>query len=251
MINWRAFFWLLGACVVVSLLVVPFTFALAPSPRAAPPLGAIVLGAAVPALIQFSVALLIGLLLAPRVGLGAPVIEGRKPPRYLASVVALSVGLGLLGGVLVVLLSLPFWSVSLVLLKAEMSVATWKALLAPFDGAIAEEVLFRLFLMTLFVWISTKFKKKADGSPTTVGVWISIVLSAILFGLGHIGITAALTAITLTVILRAVILNGVVAIIYGWLYWKKGLESAMIAHFSTDIVLHVVVPHAIGFVFFL
>src|SRR5262245_43867455 len=106
MINWRAFFWLLGACVVVSLLVLPFTFALAPPPPTATPLGAIVLGAALPTLIQFSVALLIGLLLAPRVGLSAPVIEGRKPPRYLASVVGLSVGLGLLGGVLVVLLSL-------------------------------------------------------------------------------------------------------------------------------------------------
>ena len=26
---------------------------------------------------------------------------------------------------------------------------------------------------------------------------------------------------------------------FGWLYWKHGLESAMISHFSADIVLHV------------
>lgn len=30
--------------------------------------------------------------------------------------------------------------------------------------------------------------------------------------------------------------------VFGWLYWKKGLESAMIAHFSADIIIHVCLP---------
>jgi hypothetical protein len=29
---------------------------------------------------------------------------------------------------------------------------------------------------------------------------------------------------------------------FGWLYWKKGLEAAMIAHGSADVVLHVLGP---------
>jgi membrane protease YdiL (CAAX protease family) len=41
------------------------------------------------------------------------------------------------------------------------------------------------------------------------------------------------------VILRAVLLNGLGGIVFGYLYWKRGLEAAMIAHFSADIVLHV------------
>ena len=36
--------------------------------------------------------------------------------------------------------------------------------------------------------------------------------------------------------------NGSIGVIFGWLYWKKGLESAMIAHFSSDVVLHVITP---------
>ncbi|PKL71234.1 MAG: CPBP family intramembrane metalloprotease, partial [Methanobacteriales archaeon HGW-Methanobacteriales-2] len=48
--------------------------------------------------------------------------------------------------------------------------------------------------------------------------------------------------ITPMVIARAIVLNGIGAIIFGWLYWKKGLESAMISHFSADIVLHVMFP---------
>src|SRR5215212_2642271 len=42
-------------------------------------------------------------------------------------------------------------------------------------------------------------------------------------------------------ITEAIVNNGVIGIICGWLYWKKGLESAMIAHFSSDMVLHLIV----------
>ena len=35
-------------------------------------------------------------------------------------------------------------------------------------------------------------------------------------------------------------LNGIAAIPFGYLYWKRGLESAMIAHFCADFVIYVV-----------
>ena len=38
------------------------------------------------------------------------------------------------------------------------------------------------------------------------------------------------------------LLNGVAGVAFGWLYWKRGLEMAMLAHFSADIVLHVIAP---------
>lgn len=90
-------------------------------------------------------------------------------------------------------------------------------------------------------------QKTADGKPTQVGIWIAIVLAAVLFGLGHLPITGTLTAITLAVIARAILLNGVPGIIFGWLYKKKGLESAMLAHFSTDIIIHVAAPTIAAF----
>ena len=31
-------------------------------------------------------------------------------------------------------------------------------------------------------------------------------------------------------------------IVFGWLYWRRGLLAAMLAHFSADIVLPVVAP---------
>jgi hypothetical protein len=92
------------------------------------------------------------------------------------------------------------------------------------------------------VWISSKFKRTPDGRPTAIGTWMSIVLSSILFGFGHLPITGDLIAMSPMVAVRAVLLSGVVGIIFGWLYQKYGLESAMISHFSCDLMLHVVVP---------
>ena len=184
-------------------------------------------------------------------GFGLPVLqgllEGKNQTGCLKSILKPSVGLGVLGGILIILLSIPFGSLSVAFLQTEVSVAAWKAFLASFYGGIAEEIYFRLFLLSLFVWITWKIRKAKDGGPTDFGIWLSIIVSSIIFGLGHLGITGEITAITAAVVVRALLLNGVVSVIFSWLYWKKGLESAMIAHFTVDIVLHVVTPAAVSF----
>jgi membrane protease YdiL (CAAX protease family) len=123
-----------------------------------------------------------------------------------------------------------------------MSIPLWKALLACFYGGIGEEVLCRLFLMTLMVWISTFFARTQEGRPTVSGIWLAIVLSSVMFGLGHLPITGDLVPLSPMVVARALLLNGVAGIIFGWLYQKNGFESAMISHFTCDVTLHVVVP---------
>jgi hypothetical protein len=42
--------------------------------------------------------------------------------------------------------------------------------------------------------------------------------------------TAALVPITSVIVVRALVLNGIVGIVTGWLFWERGLESAIIAH---------------------
>jgi membrane protease YdiL (CAAX protease family) len=96
--------------------------------------------------------------------------------------------------------------------------------------------------MTLIAWIIFKIKKTEEGKPTSAGMWLAIVLAAIIFGIGHLPAVLAITTPTTLQIARIIILNAIGGIIFGWLYWKKGLESAMISHFSADIVLHVIVP---------
>ena len=67
-------------------------------------------------------------------------------------------------------------------------------------------------------------------------------MTAIVFGLAHLPGTAVIMSITPAVILRAVLLNGIGGVVFGWLFFRKGLEFAMVSHFSLDIVLHVFLP---------
>jgi len=39
-----------------------------------------------------------------------------------------------------------------------------------------------------------------------------------------------------------VVYNTIGGVVFGWLYWKHGLEHAMLAHFGADIIVHVVAP---------
>jgi membrane protease YdiL (CAAX protease family) len=93
--------------------------------------------------------------------------------------------------------------------------------------------------MTFLVWLGRFVSKTSEGKPTLAVLWIANIVAAVLFGLGHLPATAALVPLTPLVVARALVLNGVIGIGFGYLYFKRGLESAMISHFSADIVLHV------------
>jgi len=117
--------------------------------------------------------------------------------------------------------------------------AAWKGFLASFYGGINEEILLRLIVMSFLAWLGKFISKTSEGKPTKAVFWTANILAAILFGLGHLPATAMLIPLTPLVVTRAIVLNGFVGVACGWLYQTRGLESAMIAHFSADIVLHV------------
>ena len=249
LINWKMFFILLIACIISSLLVIPYSLALVSSEVKVTPIN--ILLSAVQNLVLFSAVIFFGLFLSQKAGMGMPilqgVLEGKNQSKALKSLTLPSIGLGIAAGLLIVLLSIPFNRLIPEFQNMSQPISPWKALLASFYGGIAEEVLLRLFLVSLFVWISMKIKKTKDGLPTDIGIWLSIVLSAVVFGLGHLPATAQIVPLTGIVITRAIVLNGIGGIIFGWLYWKRGLESAIMAHFSADIVLHIITPFIISF----
>jgi membrane protease YdiL (CAAX protease family) len=231
------------------MLVLPYSLALTSNKIQITPF--ILLITLIQNLVMFAVITFFGLFLSKRIGFGSPILqgilEGKNQTKELKSILLLSIGLGVLAGILITGLSIPFNKLTPELQLLNVSIPAWKAFLASFYGGIAEEVLLRLFLVSLFVWIILKMKKLKDVAVAGFGIWLSIVLAAIIFGLGHLPATSQITALTGIVIVRAIVLNGVGGIIFGWLYWKKGLESAMIAHFSADIVLHIIAPFVVSF----
>ena len=247
-INWKLFIILLIASIFGIVAVLPYTMTLEESvfQNLPVPLYVLLVSQIIQNTILFAVAIFIGLLLAKKVGLGLPILEGwlegREVKTYLKSILGISVGLGILAGILIIGLDylFSFAGVTINITQASINPPAWQGFLASFYGGINEEILLRLFLMTLLVWIFFKIKKTEDGKPTKAGIWLAIVLAAIIFGIGHLPAVMTITTLSPLVVVRTIVLNGVGGIIFGWLYWKKGLESAMISHFSADIILHVI-----------
>lgn len=110
---------------------------------------------------------------------------------------------------------------------------SWLNLLtAMFYGGITEEILMRWGLMSLLVWIAWKGLKQGVTLPSQGIYQGAIVLAALVFGLLHLPATAAIVPLTPVVIIRALLLNGIVGIAFGWLFWQYSLEAAMLAHVS-------------------
>ena len=249
-INWKLFIILLIASIFGIIAVFPYTLTLEASLFQNLPVPLYVLLAVqiIQNTILFGVAIFIGLLLAKKVGFGLPVLEGwlegREVKSYLKSILSISIGLGILAGFLIVGLDylFSFAGATINVAQASINPPAWQGFLASFYGGINEEIMLRLFLMTLLVWIFSKIKKTREGKPTKIGIWLAIILAAVIFGVGHLPAVMTMTSLTPLVVIRTIVLNAAGGIIFGWLYWRKGLESAMISHFSADIVLHVIVP---------
>jgi len=70
--------------------------------------------------------------------------------------------------------------------------------------------------------------------------WIGIVTASFIFGLLHLPAASQVFKKTPILTTRVLVLNMVAGISFGWLFWHYGLISAGIAHFTADVVLHVI-----------
>jgi membrane protease YdiL (CAAX protease family) len=257
--SWRLFGILLALIIIGLIGVLPYALTLQ-----APMLARVPLPFSLPVLALISViqgtliyGLLaaIGLLLANRIGLGAPILEawlnGEPVRERLKVIVRPAIITGMLAGVVIIALIVFVFNPLLqaefarlgVPLPAVPNPPAWQGLLASFYGAFDEEILLRLFMLTLLAWLGSRISRTADGRPTLVVLWVANILAAVLFGVGHLPtVTAMGLPMTGLLVTQIIVLNGLAGLAFGWLYWRYGLESAMLAHFSADIVLHVIAP---------
>ena len=73
--------------------------------------------------------------------------------------------------------------------------------------------------------------------------WIGIVFSAVLFAVGHFPVVYQAVGTPSPGLLTYILIgNSIGGIIFGRLYWKKGLESAVIAHIFAHVVMVLAEP---------
>ncbi len=94
-------------------------------------------------------------------------------------------------------------------------------------GGVAEELMIRFGIMSGITFVLYKITHQL-----TAAVYIlSILISSFLFALGHFPVMFQYAPDPSVFVYLYVILgNCAGGIIFGYLYWKRGLESAMIAH---------------------
>jgi len=105
-------------------------------------------------------------------------------------------------------------------------------------GGIIEEILLRLFLMSLIVFIIWKlFFRKLTKDEIPMGVFIGAnILAALLFAAGHLPATVGIFgALTPVLLIRCFLLNGGLGLVFGWLYRRYGIQYAVVAHMGTHI----------------
>jgi hypothetical protein len=106
-------------------------------------------------------------------------------------------------------------------------------------GGFTEEIIMRFGLMTFLVWLSSKI----FGKTKPIIYWIGILIAAIIFALGHFPIAfQAVESPSAGLLIYILIGNTFGGIIFGWLFWKKGLESAFIAHICAHVIMLIAEP---------
>lgn len=231
--------WTLG--VLSTLAVMPYLLVLQSDTLTSLPvsLGTLILISVAQSGILLAIIIGLGLKMADSIGIQTPLLKSvlqNEPNPALKKFIRTSIILGAIIGTLI-FVGDKLFAVFIPELATVSQPALWKGLLASFYGGITEEILMRLFLMTLLLWIIVKVIKVSNIKENVVVVTSVITVIAVIFGLLHLPATALVVDITPLIVVRALVLNGIGAIVFGWLYWRHGLEFAMISHFTTDVIL--------------
>ena len=103
-------------------------------------------------------------------------------------------------------------------------------------GGVIEEVMLRLFWMTLGAFVLWKLFAKNEEKPTAAILVIANIVAAILFAAGHLPATFMMIGNSPLIIARCFLLNGGFGLLFGYLYRKYGLRYAMLSHGGCHIV---------------
>ena len=255
---WKTFAVLVTAGTLTGPLVIPYLLglqAIAPGPQ--PPMPSpslLVFYTILRNLVLLVPAAGIGLLVAPRIGLGAPYLESAlddapRPAEPFSSIVRPAIVWATVTAIVAFGIDAFFRYVLGVdfpapEIHARIAVPWWRSGLASFWAPWAEEIFDRLFLLSLVAWVGIKlFRVSGEGRGRTIALWVAIVATALFFGWYHIDNEALFAnPVPLIVQLRTVLIILPVGLAFGWLYIRRGLEAVILSHFIIDVIVHVVRP---------
>ena len=215
-------------CIIGSCAVFPYIYFLNVLPSSIP-LGKLFILITTQAAILYGIVCWLVYLLIPKTDL-SPFSHAKvvKPIVYTAILC------GILVGLVIFVLDKTIFHQSIVM---DIHPPLWSGLLASLYGAINEEVLLRLFLFTLIYFLLIKSFKKT-GKHRSLLLWVTTVIVAFVFGLGHLVVAFKMIPPSGFEIFRILLQNTIPGIVFGWLYWTRGFFASVLAHFVADLLIH-------------
>ncbi len=193
------------------------------------------------------IAVFVGQYLAPKVGLGAPLVDAVLAGGAVTAALRRIIPFASLAGGASALIIVGFAAfVSPEIgraspLGARLSAFEMPLLTKLLYGGITEELLTRWGLVSLFAWLGWRLSGRPE-SPKNSIFWIAIAGSALLFALGHLPLLMLITPTPQSWLVAAVLLgNAIPGILFGWLFWRKGIEAAILAHMLAHLISSVLV----------
>lgn len=253
---WKPALALWAAGTLASPLLLPYAqalYAVAPQPKPLPAEGLVlVLLVMLRSAVMLAVAVGLGLPAARAVGLGAPFVEAwterRKPPAPFGSIVKPALLWAALTAFAALAVDAFFFYVLDVTAPAPeiharlAGVAPWRGFVGALGGGLAEELLYRLFLLSAVAWILVKLFHVTSEERRSVAIWVANFLVAIYFGVEHFGNQALWAPLTPLVALRTVLIILPPGLAFGYLYKKHGFEAAALSHTAIIALVHGVRP---------
>ena len=222
--------WLAGLPGVAAFawLVLPILVADRPLPL---PLWVVQLASASQSAALLAVAAFLGATLAHKVNLSTPTLIAFLEAKSISKSLRQQLIPGIIGGIIGAAILWLFTRFAPDVLAQAQAKFSMPALVRLLYGGITEEILIRWGFMTLFVWLFWRFIQKGKGSPSAVIMYAAIVISALFFGIGHLpAVSAMMGSISPCVAVYIVTANAAFGLVAGWLFWRFGLESAILAH---------------------
>lgn len=182
--------------------------------------------------VLLALAVALGVWLTPRVGLQAPAMSSWLAGRPAGPALGAQLLPGFCGGVAGAawLWVLSRLSPTALLQPADPS-STMPLVVKLLYGGITEELMVRWGVMTLLLWLGWRLLQRGQGRPGKGLVAAAVLLSAVLFAVGHLPAAQALAGVlTVPVVAFVLVGNTVFGLVAGWLFARQGLEAAIIAH---------------------
>lgn len=244
----RLLLFLLGFLGILSLVPVTTRLIMAQPEAPAVPVALIQLLSIIQPSLMLFLMVWLGAVYSRKVGLRAPVVEavtesgdgasvsarGALRPQLMPALVG-----GIVGGVFLVL----FYGLMAGFLPPEF-LAAGRGMALPWYtkllyGGITEEILVRWGVMSFLVWGAYRLTQRQGSVIGSHNFVIGILGASLVFAAGHLPAAFTLTAhVTPALVAYIIVGNAGFGVIAGYLYWKRGLECAILAHMVAHLVMN-------------